>query len=465
MSRRLDPPPVPFTAPLPPLGEGLELPEHAEDEIALLFTGIHGADLRYVATWGRWFRWDGACWRKDETLHCYDLVRDVCRERAKITPEAKHAAAVASAKTVAAVERLARADRAHAAAADQFDADPWILNTPDCTVDLQTGQARAHRREDWLTKRTAVGPSSAGAPRWFEFLKRTAGGDPELERYLQRLVGYSLTGITREHALVFFYGTGANGKSTFLNAVSGLLGEYAVIASPETFVESGAERHPTDLAMLRGARLVVAQEIDEGRRWALARIKSMTGGDPITARFVRQDFFTFTPQFKLVVSANHRPGVRNVDEAIRRRLQLVPFNQVIPAEQRDPGLAEALRTEWGGILEWAIEGCLEWQRIGLAPPQSVLTATADYLVAEDILGSWLADACIVHVSERELVGRLYESYRRWAERAGERPLSSKRFSQALEERGFSRGRITGGERVFDGLGLRDPLLQQAASDT
>ena len=185
------------------------------------------------------------------------------------------------------------------------------------------------------------------------------------------MVGYCLTGSIRDHALFFLYGTGGNGKGVLLNTCHDILGDYSAIAAMETFTASKADRHPTDLAMLRGARAVIAQETEDGQRWAESRIKALTGGDAISARFMRQDFFTFKPAFKLLIAGNHKPSLRNVDEAVKRRFNLLPFTVTISKDERDPELAEKLKGEWPGILAWAIEGCLEWQRIGLCPPNAV----------------------------------------------------------------------------------------------
>ena len=215
------------------------------------------------------------------------------------------------------------------------------------TVDLKTGQSYAPRREDYCTKAAACDPGGE-CPFWWEFLERVTAGNQELESYLQRVVGYCLTGRTTEHVMFFVYGTGANGKSVFINTISGMMGDYAATAPMDTFLDSKVERHPTELAMLRGARLVVAIETEEGRRWSEAKLKALTGGDKITARFMRQDFFEFTPKFKLMVAGNHKPSLRSVDEAIRRRLHLIPFTVTIPPEDRDEHLADTLKNEWGG---------------------------------------------------------------------------------------------------------------------
>jgi putative DNA primase/helicase len=306
-----------------------------------------------------------------------------------------------------------------------------------------------------MTKIAVVAPGSVGCPRFLEFLDRITG-DVELVAYLQLVFGYALTGLTREHALFFGYGTGANGKGVLLSTVGGLLGDYHRTAPIETFTASSGDRHPTDLAMLRGARLVTATETEEGRRWAEAKIKTLTGGDVVSARFMRQDFFEYLPQFKLVITGNHKPGLRSVDEAIRRRFNLIPFAVTIPAEERDGDLVDKLRAEWPGILAWLIAGCLKWQKDGLRPPTAVRTATEAYLIAEDTIAAWIDDKCERNTNAFEPTTALFASWSAWAEAAGEIKGESKRFVQALEARGFKpdRKRIDGSNPVRGFWGLR-----------
>jgi putative DNA primase/helicase len=260
-------------------------------------------DLRYVAAWSRWLSYDGSRWQFDDTLKAFDLARKICRATAARCNKPKIATLVTSAKTVAAVERLAKADRRIAATVDQFDADPWLLNTPGGVVDLRNGKICPHRADDYLSKITNVAPdSNCSISLWKDFLQVVTNKDHDLIGYLQRLSGYSLTGITIEHILAFLWGTGANGKSTFIDAITQCLGDYHRTAPIETFTATYSDRHPTDLAGLRGARLVTAVETEEGRHWAESKIKTLTGGDKISARFMRQDFFEYVPQFKLVIA-------------------------------------------------------------------------------------------------------------------------------------------------------------------
>jgi len=429
-------------------------PEFSDDALASAFALQHEHDLRHVAAWGRWLIHDGMCWRFDETMHAFDLSRDICREAA-ITCINKCAVktALASAKTVYAVERLAKADRQLAATVDQWDSDPMLLNTPGGVINLRNGLSRMARPGDYMTKITSVAPGGA-CPIWERFLARITNGDCDLVKFLQRMVGYSLTGLTTEHALFFLYGTGANGKSVFLTTISDICADYHKTAPIETFTVSTTERHPTDLAGLRGARVVTSVETEEGRRWAEAKIKNLTGGDKISARFMRQDFFEFTPQFKLIIAGNHKPGLRSVDEAIRRRFHLIPFTVTIPEEERDKQLTEKLKAEWPGILAWMIEGCLMWGRDGLSPPHAVVEATTAYLDAEDALANWIADTCVRDHKAWTPLSVLYGSWSLWAERSGEPPGSTKNFGQKLEAHHFTRLRRNNG-RGFQGIRLID----------
>jgi putative DNA primase/helicase len=428
-------------------------PAFTDEALALSFAKQHARSLRYVEVWGRWLTWDRTRWQFDDTLAVYDMVRAICRAASAECNRENVAAALASAKTVAAVERLARSDRRLAATVDQWDLDPWLLNTPGGIVDLRTGKRSNHRPDAYLTKITAVAPNKAHpTPVWEAFLQKVTRNDPELIGFLRRMTGYALTGVTHAHALFFMHGAGANGKSTFINALTGLLGECHRTAPIETFIASAQDRHPTDLAGLRGARLVTAVETEEGRRWNESKIKTLTGGDKIAARFMRQDFFEFVPQFKLLFAGNHKPGLQSVDEAIRRRIHLIPFTVIIPPKERDEDLAERLRTEWPGILAWAIAGCLEWQQQGLAPPEAVTAATGSYLEAEDLIAAWIDEKCQRRPDAWESSSMLFASWKDWANKAGEPAGSMKRFVQCLENRGFKwRRQATG--RGFEGLAL------------
>ena len=426
-----------------------------EDALALAFTRRYHRDWRYVATWGRWLVWDGHRWRNEDTLAATDLIRSVCRHAAVRTDNPKIAAKLASSGTVSGVERLARTDRRHAATTDEWDADPWLLNTLGGVVDLKTGRTRVNERADRMTKITTATPRGL-CPQWTAFLANITGGDVELQAYLQRMVGYCLTGATSAHALFFLYGTGANGKSVFANVISTILGDYAATASMDTFVETRGDRHPSDLAGLRGARFVTAIETEQGRRLNESKVKAITGGDKISARFMHKDFFEYTPQFKPVIVGNHKPAIRNIDEAMRRRLHMIPFTVTIPPERRDPRLTEKLLAERDGILAWAVAGCLAWQRSGLQPPACVQVATAEYFEAEDALGRWLDERCVRAANAKSLTAELFTDWKQWAEAAGEFIGTQRRFSDLLITRGLEKWRNSMGVRGFQGIGLKQP---------
>jgi putative DNA primase/helicase len=371
-------------------------PDISEDTLALAFTARHRDELRYVHEWGRWLRWDGARWAIERTLAVFDMARALTRAIGGPITNERLATKIQSAATVAAIVSLARADRAHARVTEDFDVDLWALNTPVGTVDLRTGEMRPHRREDGITKVTRVAPSTAPAPRWQACLATWADGDDALIAFLQRLCGYWLTGSVKEEKLTIIHGPGGNGKTKFIETVRGCLGhDYATGVAMETLIVTAGEQHPTDLADLRGKRLAIATETDEGRRLAEAKVKALTGGDRIRARHMRRDFFEFEPTHKLVIVGNHRPVLRNVDEAMRRRLLLLPFTAVIAPEDRDVDLAEKLLAERPAILRWMIDGCLAWQEEGLDPPARVLAATEDYLETADAFGRWLDECCVI----------------------------------------------------------------------
>lgn len=435
--------------------EELRPPGFSDDALALRFADEHADDLRHVSVWGRWYVLDDGRWEADETLLGFDLARRVCREAAVACDQPRLAATLASAKTVAAIERLAKADRRLAATVDQWDADEWTIGAPGSDVDLRTGEYLAHDPGRYITKRCGVAPAEkADCPRWLDFLRWATCGDDDLTAYLKRWFGYALTGSTREQAMVFFYGTGGNGKGVLLRMLAHIMGDYASTAPMDTFTESYGDKHSTDLAMLRGARVVMATETEEGRRWAEAKVKQLTGGDPITARFMRQDNFTFTPQFKLLISGNHKPGIRSVDEAIRRRMHLVPFNaKVSNLASRDPDFEARLREEEGpAVLRWAIDGCLEWQRIGLAPPRAVVDATEDYLESEDAVGRFLKERCRMDPNAWTSSAAMWGEWEAWAKREGAFIGHAKLLLRNLEKRGIE-SKQKGKDRVRAFVGV------------
>ncbi|MBI5243390.1 MAG: hypothetical protein HY922_06835 [Elusimicrobia bacterium] len=335
-----------------------------------------------------------------------------------------------------------------------------VIAGGDGKSEIDGVKMRPHRREDYCTRMSPACPGPGKrCPAWLGFLADVTAGDVELQRYLARVAGYCLTGLTTEHVMFFLHGTGANGKSVFVNTLAAVWGDYATHAPMDAFMETRGERHPTDLAKLRGARLVIATEVGQGRRWDEAKIKALTGGDTISARFMRQDFFDYKPQFKLMIAGNHKPSLRNVDEAMRRRIHLIPFTVTIPPEKRDQTLPERLLSEMDGILTWAIRGCVEWQKIGLKPPPCVLAATEEYFESQDALGRWLEEECGRSDRATVTTEEAYGAWKAWAEKQGEYVGSMKKFAEDLAKHGFQRWR-SGRKKGFRGLLLRSEETQE-----
>lgn len=440
--------------PAPPAAQP-EAPELTEDGLARAFTARHGARLRFDHTVGVWFHWTGTHWRRDRSGLVQQLVRELIRSRSAGS-EGKTFVVSRKVATARGVEAFARTDRLHAMTGDEWDLDPWLLGTPGGTVDLRTGEVQRPRPDDLITRTTAVAPAAEDRCHlWHRFLAEATGGDDELVQFLQRWIGYCLTGSTKEHALVFAHGSGGNGKGLFLNTVAAILGDYAATASMESLAATHGDRHPADIAALRGARLVVAQEVNEGRAWDEARVKALTGGDRITARHLYGHPFTFTPSFKFTIAGNSRPVLRSVDEAMRRRFLILPFNRK-PATP-DPDLMDKLRAEWPGILAWAITGAAEWQAGGLAPPEAVLEATAEYFEAQDLFGAWMAEETEADLHAATPARDLYASWKGYAEAAGIAPGSTTKLGERLGRAGLRRGwqRIGGkGVKTWCGIALR-----------
>ena len=432
--------------------ENASAPEQSEDAIAAEFAAYHAVTWRNVPVWGAWFFWNGAVWQKDSVAAVREAVRQTCRAIAIKNGKPNEARRIASDKTIAAVLRIASSDPVLTTRTEEWDADPMVLNCTAGLVDLETGEITSHSPADLIT-RLAPASGSGTCPRWIVFIDEITGGDNELAAYIKRVCGYCLTGSTREQVFFFLHGFGANGKSVFLQTCCAVFGDYATTAALDTFMASQGERHSTDLAGLRGARLVVVSETEPGRAWAETRIKAISGGDKISARFMHRDFFEFTPTFKLMVAGNHRPRLTGVGEAWRRRIHLIPFSVTIPAEKRDGRLVEHLAAERDGILGWMLQGGADWLKDGLHPPKCVLDAAQDYFEDEDQIGQWLATQCQQGDGVSATADDLYQNWKRFAEAAGQTPGTKKSLGEALRERGFLQSR-TSRARLWLGLAPR-----------
>jgi putative DNA primase/helicase len=352
------------------------------------------------------------------------------------------------------VERLARTDQRIVMLPEQLDADPWMLNTPGGIVDLRTGKMRAHDRADFCTRMTRVTPSTTrGVALWAGFLADITQGDADLAAYLQRVAGYCATGVATEDLLVYLFGIGSNGKSSFAETIAHVLGDYAKVFSPEVLMESKGERHPTELAQFMGVRFAMTSEPGAHVVWNDARVKSLTGDAEVSARFMRGDFFTFPRTHKMIVLGNHMPRMKDVSHAMRRRLQMVPFRAVFHAEP-GPSMRDRLKAEAGpAVLAWIIEGAMHWQDQQTAPPALVTESTDEYFSDQDLVGQWLSENCVRLAGVFELSGTLHKNYKAWCEMQGAHAWSNLALSAYLKTAGFEK-RITMAGKVFYGLQIK-----------
>jgi putative DNA primase/helicase len=435
-----------------------------------------GRDLRYVSAWGEWLVWSGTHWQRDQTgeveRRAKHVVETLYLEAATETDSdrrkalGKHALISESARSIRNMIALAQTEPGIAVPPDAFDRDPWLLNCLNGTLELRAGGLRPHDRTDLITRCVPVAYDPASAAPTFEaFLGRIFAERPALIGFVQRAVGYALTGDTREQVLFLCWGSGANGKTTLMQAVAAVLADYAATLAADTLLarKGDATMVMNDLSTLQGARFVVAVESDMGRRLAEALVKQVTGGEAIKVKRLFADVYSITPTFKLWIGTNHKPVIRGTDHAIWRRIRLIPFDVAIPEAEQDHGLIEKLHAESAGILRWAVEGCLAWQRDGLGTPEEVRRATADYRAQMDSLEDFLGERCLVEPEVSLAASELYEAYTDWAKRNGEPALSNKALSLHLRERGFEPTRSKS-ERRWLGLRLRTPMDEAVTGD-
>jgi len=424
---------------------------------------LHGKDLRYCYGRNRWFVWDGKYWAVDEsgavTRKAKDTTRRLYADASELTDSAERKAVAKWALRsesdclLRAMVSQAQSEPSIPIQLDKFNRDPWLLNVANGTVDLRTGACEPHKRGDLINKIAPVEyQPEAACPLWDSFLNRILDSDRELITFVQRAVGYVLTGSVREQVFFLLYGTGANGKSTFLETLRALLGDYAQHANFATFLAHVNDGPRNDIARLNGARLVTAQEIENGRRFSESTLKQLTGEDTVTARFLYTENFEFKPSFKLFLAANHKPIIRGTDLAIWRRVCLIPFTVTIPEKEQDKELAAKLRGELPGILNWVLDGCRQWQAIGLKPPKAVTDATAVYRSEMDILGQFLAERCIHSKMFQATAKELYQAYLIWCEEAGDKAISKRAFGLALAERGLIKSK-SHSRIIWKGIGL------------
>ena len=431
-----------------------------EDAVALAFVRNNHGRFRYIPGAG-WFDWTAHRWQRDVKMAHFNVARIICRERGEYAAGAAENKRLASAKMVAGVVALARTDPRIVQTIEAFDREPLELNTPAGICDLTTGAIRPHEHA-LVTKVTAVAPDfNASRELWHTFLRDIFGDDVDLVDFMRRLLGYFLTGSIREQILAFLYGTGANGKNTMLDLVQRIMGDYALKLPSEVLMARHGDRHPTEIAQLHGVRLAVANEIEEGEHWAESKIKELTGDALLTGRYMRQDFFTFPATHKHVIAGNHRPQVRAMDEAMKRRIVLVPFRVRFQGSRRDNHLPAKLWAAAPAILADLIEAAAEWHNHGLMIPEAVRAASEEYATTMDSLGNWIADCCVVNADADGKGGKLYTSYALWKRDRGEQPVSMTRWGEQMASRGHEKYRNNGAR--YRGIDLTGDALHRVES--
>jgi putative DNA primase/helicase len=411
------------------------------------FHRLYSHRVRYNVDSGKWLTNGKTHWQEDRDGEAVRLSMNVAREagdRVAAGLSEKEAAkwrnACESVKSINATLTLAKAMPGISKTADEFDADDFLLNCPNGTLELgKTIKLRRHEPNDLITKCLAVPyDPRAVCPLWERVVARSMNNNPELIAYLQRACGVALTGTAGVHELLIFHGVGANGKSVIIDTIIGLLGPYAGIA-PESLLTASTHgnQHPTEIADLQGKRLIVASETESGATMRLQLVKRLTGDATLKGRFMRQDFFEFRRTFKLWLQTNNKPRLSEDSEAVWRRLRLLPFAVVIPEAERDPNLIEKLKAEHAGILAWCVRGCLDWQNGGMRPPPEVLAATSDYRADADELAEFVSSRCIVGVADtfRATRADLFAAYTAWAKATNERrPMERGVFYEAIRRR-------------------------------
>jgi putative DNA primase/helicase len=439
---------------------------------AMRFAEAHKGRLLYCYSAKAWLAWMGTHWTEDPAIPI-KLAKETARalyEAAASAPTveqrtalAKWAIASESERRLSAMVHLAECELE--VKAEALDTDPWLLNVQNGTIDLRTGRLLPHAREPFITKVLPIAyHPDAACPRWMAFLTRIFGGQLELVGFVQRAFGYSLTGDTREDCFFLLWGAGRNGKSTLVETILGLLGPYAQPLDVDTLLTKKPDMVAlNDLYTVKGARFVATVEPDMGRHLAESRVKRLTGRDTIKAKKLYADLLAYRPSFKLFLATNHKPIIRGTDHAIWSRIRLLPFTVTIAEAEQDKTLPDALRAEWPGVLRWAVEGCLAWQREGLGLPEQVRKATHTYRAEMDELGKFLQDKCVVENGATVPAGELYQAYEGWCHQSGEKALTKTALGLRLTERGFAPDR-TNSTRFWVGLRFRTTVDPDPSGD-
>lgn len=431
-----------------------------------LFAHEYKDKVRYCMAWKKWLIWDGNTWRPDDCGEIFALSKDFIRglylrvartkDHERATELAKHLIKSESLRRRQALIESASLERSVRITPLDVDRENFLLNVRNGTINLTDGKLYEPAQAAYITKCAAVNyKRRSPCDTWNLFLMRIMDGNTQLLRFLQKAVGWAITGDMSEQVMFILYGSGANGKSTFLNTLMEIMGDYAMSTPTATFMNKHGEGISNDIARLRGTRFVTTVEAEEGKRMSEPLIKQITGQDVMTARFLYGEYFDFLPTFKIFMATNHKPVIKGNDHGIWRRIKLVPFTVTIPYEERDPNLMQKLRAEREGILNWMVDGCLLWQKERLGEPEAIRIATGEYQEEMDEIGMFIQECCILDTTGhlRVVSSVLYKGYLDWCERNSERSYGQRMFGIHLQNMGVKKDR-TRTARYWVGIGMK-----------
>lgn len=431
----------------------------------LYFLRAYEDKIRYCITWDKFLVWNETNWEIDARgfvqeripifIHQMYRIMRFINDRILKADFEKHLIKSESFRRIQAIVGLLKMQPSIKVIEKELDTDIYLFNVEGLTLNLKTGKAREPNIKNLITKKSRfIYEKDAECPTWNLFLMQIFNKDLQLIRFIQKAMGYALSGDVSEQCLFILWGTGANGKSTFLNVMLELFGDYALSTGIETFMKKNSEQS-NDIARLKGMRLVTTSEIEQGRQISESLIKMVTGEDALTARFLYGEYFSFKPTFKIFMATNHKPKIRGADNGIWRRIKMIPFTVTIPPEQRDKNLTEKLIAENSGILNWLLKGYAMWKKEGLEEPAAVREANEEYRMDMDSVGTFVTDCLELDASLqwRLPTNLLYQTYIKWCSKNNERVMSQKWLGMRMSEKGFKRV-ITNGQRLWCGLEVK-----------
>ena len=438
--------------------------QYTDSSVAERMQRAYGKDIRYIHAWKKWIVWDGTHWKVDNgeiiqsmglklVRGIYDEVRKTgdYREKLEIEKYALKCEGVGRRKGF--MEAATWIGELNATV-DDLDQNRWLLNLENGTVNLTTGELLPHKQEDLITKIANVQyDKAADCPQWKQFIREIMDYKADLIQFLQTAVGWAMSGDNSEQTMFILYGTGANGKSTFLNVIFNILGDYAITTWADTFMRRNNDSTTNDIARLRGARFVATSETEQGKRLSENLIKQATGSDQLTARFLYGEYFNFVPTFKIFMASNHKPVIKGTDHGIWRRIKLIPFTTTIAEEKQDKYLEQKLLEEKSGILNWLIEGMMRWQKEGLKTPATIINATDEYRGEMDIIGNFIKERCVQQTGLEIKARELFGVYQEWCDENNEVATSERMFGIRLKELGLLQKRASDG-RYWQDIGIK-----------